>query len=186
MKKVISALTAAVMTASMSASVISAFAEYTANDLGYYLKVTSEGNYTLSDDGKTITFATAADAAGAKFTVGSYIVADTANPTIQQVGGIVQVSNNLVHLPQVGVNLDSDVEENTYVMADGSEITTTHYVNTFSYINIIDEVASGAMNMSYGSSDLFNWEWDQNQVFDWVFSFDQTGDPRNDGLDADK
>ncbi|MDE5737353.1 MAG: hypothetical protein K2H93_03205, partial [Oscillospiraceae bacterium] len=167
MKKVISALTAAVMTASMSASVISAFAEYTADNIGYYLKVTSEGNYTLSDDGKTITFAKAEDAAGATFTVGSYIVADTANPTIQQVGGIVQVSNNLVHLPQ-----------------EGSALDTEGYITAFTFLDIIDEPANGSI--IYGSSDLFNWEWEENQVFDWVFSFDAINDPRNDGLATDQ
>ena len=81
MKKVVSALTASVMCASM-AGIASVFA-YTTDEIGFYLAVTSEdAGYTVSEDGKTITFASAADAAGATFTVGHFISADASKPCL--------------------------------------------------------------------------------------------------------
>ena len=86
MKKVISALTAAAMCASMSASVMTAFAAYSANDVTMYLKAIETSAGTISEDGKTVTFATAADAANAKIKIQSFIKADTENPDILGAG----------------------------------------------------------------------------------------------------
>ena len=59
MKKVISALTVAAMCASMSASVMPAFAIDAAN-AEFYLKAVSADKATISADGATVTFASAA------------------------------------------------------------------------------------------------------------------------------
>ena len=79
MKKVISALTVAAMCASMSASVMPAFA-INAADAEFYLKAAKADKGTISADGATITFASAADAKGAKITIQEFIKADTAPP----------------------------------------------------------------------------------------------------------
>lgn len=55
MKKVISALTAAAMCASMSASAITVLAEYTAANTSFYLKVVDATAGTISEDGSKVT-----------------------------------------------------------------------------------------------------------------------------------
>ncbi len=173
MKKVISALTAAVMTASASASVLSAFAAYTSpSDLGFYLKVTSTGDYTVSDDGKTITFATKEAAAGATFTVGHYIVADTASPSIQQINGMVSLSSPALQIAETPFqNLDNaGVTTTVSNPALGTAFETTAFVNTFGfYDDIMEEFNNATGNMDtqtiqegdklYAGKDSLAWTW---------------------------
>ena len=146
MKKVISALTAATMVASMSANVMSAFAVYNESDITFYLKAnptsyyTADGkqqqtaNFTVSEDGKTVTFASAADAAGAKLGIGTYVSMPTENPTIQQVLGLVTTDSEMIHFGLGNAKLDVAVpgdEEITYTYAGGKTATIGQFVNTF-------------------------------------------------------
>ncbi|MBE6850437.1 MAG: hypothetical protein E7504_01675 [Ruminococcus sp.] len=179
MKKVVSALTAAAMCASMAASVVSVFA-YSSKDIGFYLKVNSEGKYTVSDDGKTITFASAADAAGAKFTVGQYISADPSKAAVQQTGGMVQGSDPAIHLPLEGANLDDTVasydQEITYKAGD-TEFSTNAFVNCFGWVTKRGKYKGGCGNISYNHSskypDSFKYT-DDEERFNWIwmYSFD--------------
>ena len=96
MKKVISALTAAAMCASMSASVMTAFAVYTANDIEFYLKIAEAPGGTISADGTKVTFPDAATAKASEIVVQQYIkVADISNPSVQLVNTCYQVDDAL-------------------------------------------------------------------------------------------
>jgi len=190
MKKVISALTAATMVASMSANVMSAFAVYTESDIAFTLKVNPNSyyladadgnltktaqtsNFTVSEDGKTITFASAADAAGAKFGVGAYIVADVANPSVQQVGGLVESASKSVHIQKTGAKLTGAVtgdEATTYTAAAG-DFSYDGFVNTFGSVKR-SKYANNTGDMSYGHSGEFTWSYDGPEQFFWIWAYD--------------
>jgi len=187
MKKVISALTAATMVASMSASVMSAFAVYSANDVTFFLKanptsyyegnadtgfkkVTQTANFTVSDDGKTITFASAADAAGAKIGIGTYIgVADTSASAIQQIGGMVKTTSDKITFVGNAV-LDAPVDGDTtqtYTYAGGKTFESDQFVNTFGYYKrgykyntmAMTQEVLDASQIPNGGTSAFMWIW---------------------------
>ena len=182
MKKVISALTAATMVASMSASVMSAFAVYQESDITFYLKAnpnsyyTTEGKqqqtakFTVSEDGKTVTFASAADAAGAKLGIGAYIAMPTENPTIQQVLGMVKTNSDKIHFGVGNANLMAKVDGDealTYTAAGGKEFSCDCFVNTFAVYKrnkydcntmVMTQEDIGASSLREGVSG-FTWNW---------------------------
>jgi len=204
MKKVISALTAATMVASMSASVMSAFAVYSANDIAFALKVNPDyyyeetvktgedgkdtyvagskvaqtAKFTVSEDGKTITFASKEDAAGAKFGVGFYILADATNPSVQMVGGKLESDSKSVHFNHAGANLTEAVPgdtERTYNAA-GTEFTCDYYVNTFGYLKR-GSYRDNTNNIAYGHSS--EWLWadsytgPESLIIQWTYGFNE-------------
>jgi hypothetical protein len=125
---------------------MSAFAVYNESDITFYLKAnptsyyTPDGkqqqtaNFTVSEDGKTVTFASAADAAGAKLGIDAYVSMPTENPTIQQVLGLVTTDSEMIHFGLGNAKLDVAVpgdEEITYTYAGGKTATIGQFVNTF-------------------------------------------------------
>ena len=161
MKKVISALTVAAMCASMAASTIPAFAVYKEGDVSTYLKVTSDKG-TVSADGKTVTFASAADAASAKIVVSQYLVADTSAPSIQQIGALYTTNSTKIKLGDengVGVDYASPVGEAKEYTLGGNTFTTDMFVTCFSYYTKLTKKFSvGNGNVSWGHSD--KWQGD--------------------------
>ncbi|MBQ8012294.1 MAG: hypothetical protein IJ265_12135, partial [Oscillospiraceae bacterium] len=106
MKKVVSALTAAAMCASMAAGAASVFAYYDTPDMTFSLRVMDMGEgYNISADGSTITFDSAEAAANAKVVVGQYLECEPSKGLIQQVHGCVPVSSELVQRPESGISL---------------------------------------------------------------------------------
>ena len=210
MKKVISALTAATMVASMSASVMSAFAVYGSSDIAFTMKVNPDSYYdvsgtitktaqtakfTVSDDGKTITFASAADAAGAKFGVGAYIVADTANPSVQSVGGLVEVDGKNVHIQhdpsgdgQHGANPSKAVAgdtEATYTAKSG-EFTADRFVSAFGYVDARKKTyGDNTSSITYVHSSEFSWAdtYTGPEQLLWIWMYNMSG--KGDGATTD-
>ncbi|MDE5564785.1 MAG: hypothetical protein K2I93_06485 [Oscillospiraceae bacterium] len=136
MKKVISALTVAAMCASMAASAMPAFAIYKGGEVGSYLKVVSADKGTISEDGKTITFATAADAASAKITIDQYLVCDTESVSIQKINCAFTADNTAITLGD-GVSLnDTDYKpEEVEYTVNGKTFKTSCMVNCFAWLN---------------------------------------------------
>ena len=158
MKKVISALTVAAMCASMSASVMPAFA-INAADAEFYLKAAKADKGTISADGATITFASAADAKGAKITIQEFIKADTAEPYVQQILSGFRVKDGVksIKLGEAGVDYNGTVgDEKTYKIGD-AEIDTDMFVSCFSTIDEFDEFDANVKQFMWGHSD--NWGW---------------------------
>jgi methionine-rich copper-binding protein CopC len=202
MKKVISALTAATMVASMSASVMSAFAVYGSSDIAFTMKVNPDSYYdvsgtitktaqtakfTVSEDGKTITFASAKDAAGAKFGVGAYIVADTANPSVQSVGGLVEVDGKNVHIQhdpsgdgQHGANPSKAVAgdtEATYTAKSG-EFTADRFVSAFGYVDARKGTyGDNTSSITYVHSSEWSWAdtYTGPEVLTWIWMYNMSG-----------
>ncbi len=186
MKKVVSALTAAAMCASMAAGVVSVFA-YTADELTYSLKVVSDGSYTVSEDGKTITFASAADAANASFTVGHYIKADTSKPAVQQVGGLVEASSPMIHMAADLPISEKDGEllktayydsAKTYDV-NGTSISTNLLVNCFGFVDFLGEYVHSCGDLSWGHSSGWPASWgnegdNERLLWVWAYGFDQS------------
>ncbi len=182
MKKVVSALTAAAMCASMAAGVVSVFA-YTADELTYSLKVVSDGSYTVSEDGKTITFASAADAANASFKVGHYIKADASKPAVQQVGGLVEASSPLVHMAadaKDGELLTTPYYDSakTYDV-NGTSFSTDMLVNCFGFIDFMGEYVHSCGNLTWGHSSTWPASWgnegdNERLLWVWAYAFDQS------------
>ncbi|MCR4645522.1 MAG: hypothetical protein K5695_08975 [Oscillospiraceae bacterium] len=167
MKKVISALTVAAMCASMAASAIPAFAVYKTGDVSSYLKVISASKGTISADGTTVTFDSAADAASAKLTVAQYLVADTANPSIQQIGGLYTTNSTSIKLGNNGQGVDYGATfAEQQVTADAAPydaapvtFTTTSYVNCFGYYtDLLETYTVGNGNVSWAHSS--KWQGD--------------------------
>ncbi len=182
MKKVVSALTAAAMCASMAAGAASVFAAYEAKDMAYSLRVVEAGKGTVSADGSTITFASAADAANATFLVGQYLECDPANVAIQQIGGCVSVSDPAVNLSDADGNVasvslaDTDAyysEAKSYTSAAGVSFSTNAFVNCFGYTNKLKKYKSNAMVQQWGSSKNWPAEWgyaDKNEHIIWTWA----------------
>ena len=203
MKKVISALTAATMVASMSASVMSAFAVYGPSDIAFTMKVNpnsyydvstgtitkkaQDAKFTVSEDGKTITFASAADAAGAKIGIDAYMVADVSSPSVQSVGGLVEVDGKNVHIQhdptdiaQHGANLKKAVDgdaEASYTAKAGA-FTADRFVSAFGYIDsrkgtYLDTTSS----ITYVHSS--EWAWADTytgpEVLTWIWMYNLSG-----------
>ncbi len=181
MKKVVSALTAAAMCASMAAGAASVFAAYEAKDMAYSLRVVEAGKGTVSADGSTITFASAADAANATFLVGQYLECDPANVAIQQVGGCVSVSDAAVNLSDADGNVasvslaETDAyysEAKSYTSAAGVTFSTNAFVNCFGYTNKLKKYNANTMVQQWGSSKLWPADWgyaDKNEHIIWTW-----------------
>jgi len=171
MKKVISALTAAAMCASMSAGVINVFAEYTADNTSFYLKVVEASAGTISEDGSTVTFASAADAKGAKLVVQEFIKADTANPSVQQVGSTFSVSDKAITLGD-GIDYSEPVgEEKSYTIGDKT-FSTDLFVNCFGYVNKRGKYVKGCGQASWGHSSEWTWEYSGVDVYSLIWASD--------------
>ena len=179
MKKVISALTAAVMCASMSVSVMPAIAAYTASDIDFYLGAVSAGKGTISADGSTITFASAADAAGAEILVNSYFhVADTSDPSVSGFNLAVSPSSKSISLPMDKATgfKDAGTETKEYTLSDGRTFSTNTFVSTFDYLNKLGKYKSGTGTGTWGHSSGWYWadEYTGPEVLNlmWQSSFD--------------
>jgi cytoskeletal protein RodZ len=211
MKKVISALTAATMVASMSASVMSAFAVYGSSDIAFTMKVNPDSYYdvstgtvtktaqtakfTVSDDGKTITFASAKDAAGAKIGIGAYIVADTANPSVQSVGGLVEVDGKNVHIQHDptpdgnhGANPAKAVAGDTTATytAKSGEFTADRFVSAFGYVDARKGTyGDNTSSITYVHSSEWSWadSYTGPEVLTWIWMYNMSG--KGDGATTD-
>ena len=179
MKKVISALTAAVMCASMSVSVMPAIAAYTASDIDFYLGAVSAGKGTISADGSTITFASAADAAGAEILVNSYFhVADTSDPSVAGFNLAVSPSSKSISLPMEKATgfKDAGAETKEYTLSDGRTFSTNTFVSTFDYLNKLGKYKSGTGTGTWGHSSGWYWadEYTGPEILNlmWQPSFD--------------
>ncbi len=187
MKKVISALTAAAMCASMSASVMTAFAVYSANDVEFYLKVVDASAGTISADGTTITFASAADAKNAKLTVQEFIKADTANPSVQQVGSTFEASAKGIvlgtktvddkgNVTYPGVDYSKPLGDEAEYDINGVTVKTNQFVSCFGYANKLKKFKSGTGEATWGSSRNYSWDYtgpDQLSII-WASDFADT------------
>ena len=183
MKKVISALTAAAMCASMSASVMTAFAVYSAADTSFYLKVSDPGKGTLSEDGTTITFASAEDAKGATFTVQEFIKADASQPSVQQVGSTFQASAKGITLgtadadgAYAGVSYTAAIGDEAEYDINGVTVKTNQFMNCFAYANKLKKFKNGTGNASWGSSRNYSWAYDgpDQLTITWASDFGDT------------
>jgi len=169
MKKAITILTAIVMCVSMSAKMM----VYSANDIEFYLKIVSASAGTISNDGATITFASAAEAKGVKLVVQEFIRADASNPSIQQIGSTFSVSDKAITLGN-GVSYSDPIgEEKEYKLNDKS-VTTDLFVSCFAYVGKRKKFASGTGVATWGHSKDFQWAYDgvdQLSII-WGSSFD--------------
>ena len=158
MKKVISALTVAAMCASMSASVMPAFA-INAADAEFYLKAAKADKGTISADGATITFASAADAKGAKITIQEFIKADTAEPYVEQILSGFRVKDGVksIKLGESGVDYLGTVGDSKSYKIGETEIDTDMFVSCFSTVDEFDEFDPNVKQFMWGHSD--NWSW---------------------------
>jgi len=135
--------------------------------------VDSTGNYTVSEDGKTITFATAADAAGATFTVGHYLVADTSAPSIIQVGGMVESSSNDVNFGSEIKDMSNPIGEAKTYTANGKEFTTDYFVSTFGWLNSRGKYGTATAAGTSARSDDWPETWDKStKKFQWNWMYD--------------
>jgi len=178
MKKVISALTAAAMCASMSASAITVFAEYTAANTSFYLKVVDATAGTISEDGTKITFASAAEAKDAKLTVQEFIKADAANPSVQQVGSTFSVSDKAIKLSD-GVSYSKKIGDDKEYTVGDKTFTTNLFVNCFGYLNSRGKYQSGTGDASWGHSDQYTWDYSGVDQLSIIWASDFGDDSRD-------
>ncbi len=175
MKKVVSALTAAAMCASMAAGVMSVFAAYTPEEIAFSLEVVSTGDYTV--DGNTITFASAEAAKNATFTVAQYIEADPSKVDIQQVGGRVQASDFSVVLADTAASLTDSAYNDTaveYTLSDGTTFSTKMFVNCFGWLNARGAYKHGTSMFAVTDESTFSFDYDGTSQLSWIwmYSFD--------------
>ncbi|MBO4720837.1 MAG: leucine-rich repeat domain-containing protein [Prevotella sp.] len=169
MKKAITILTAIVMCVSMSAKMM----VYSANDIEFYLKIVSASAGTISNDGATITFASAAEAKGAKLVVQEFIKADASNPSIQQIGSTFSVSDKAITLGH-GVSYSVPIGEMKEYTLNGNTISTDLFVSCFAYAGKRKKYGSGTGEATWGHSTDFQWAYDgvdQLSII-WASSFD--------------
>ncbi len=169
MKKVVSALTAAAMCASMAAGVMSAIA-YEAGDVNLSLEVISTGSYTV--DGSTITFASAEDAKNASFTVAQFVNCDATTPDITQVGARIVASDAAITLTKDKLadptNATHYAEAQTYTVND-VEFSTTNYVCCFSYLNKLKKFKNGTAAFVSSETEI---DGADSVAWIWQYSFD--------------
>ncbi|MCR5718090.1 MAG: hypothetical protein K6F80_03520 [Oscillospiraceae bacterium] len=167
MKKVISALTAAAMCASMSASVMSVFAVDAAK-AEIYLKAASASAGTLSEDGSTLTFASAADAAGAKINVQAFIKADATEPNLQQVITAFSTSSKSIKLGG-GVSLNQPVGDAKDYDINGTTVNTNLFVNCFAQANKRGKLTNPSDQTLWGHSDEFTFDYDGPDIYNYIW-----------------
>ncbi|MDE5754907.1 MAG: dockerin type I repeat-containing protein [Oscillospiraceae bacterium] len=185
MKKVISAMTAAVMTASAFASVMSASAVYSGpDDVRFYLKALPGEGYTVSDDGRTVTFASAADAAGKKIEIQHFLDASTSDPAITQLTYMVASSNEaMVHSPsKLTYSLSGKAYDTakTYTV-NGETFETDLFVIPFGYLDILGEYSSDTGSVIESNTAAFMWDYDDAEndafIFCWMYGATNTDYP---------
>ncbi len=155
MKKVISALTAATMVASMTAGVMSAYAAYDAASVRYYL-ATGDDKATrieVKDTSKDTTI-----------TIQSYIDCDTdVAPTQILTAGVgLDMPDGITFTSGTSSNADG-AEERTYNLSNGASFTSKRFVNCFDGYNVrLEEVtnncaSSGDWGISVDGVPVWNW-----------------------------
>jgi hypothetical protein len=171
MKKVISALTVAAMCASMSASVLPAFA-IDAAKAEFYLKAVKADKGTISEDGATITFASAADAKGAKITIQEFIKADTSEPYVQQVlSGFRVVDTKSIKLGEEGVDYEAaGYGESAEYSINGTNVKTDKFVSCFATLSKTKKFQSGAKQVSWGHSNNWAFEYDGPDTLNLIWA----------------
>ena len=173
MKKIITILTAIATCASMSARMM----VYSANDVEFYLKIVSASAGTISADGTIITFASPAEAKGAKLVVQEFIKADFSNPSIQQVGSTFSVNDKSISLDN-GVSYSNPIgQEKEYTLnykGVTTTVTTDCFVSCFAYANKRKKFASGTGDATWGHSKDYTWAYDgvDQMTIIWASSFD--------------
>ena len=172
MKKIITILTAIATCASMSARMM----VYSANDVEFYLKIVSASAGTISADGTIITFASPAEAKGAKLVVQEFIKADHSNPFIQQVGSTFSVNDKSISLDN-GVSYSDPIGQEKEYTLNGNTVTTDCFVSCFAYANKRKRFASGTGDATWGHSKDYTWAYDGVDHVDqmtiiWASSFD--------------
>ena len=172
MKKIITILTAIATCASMSARMM----VYSANDVEFYLKIVSASAGTISADGTIITFASPAEAKGAKLVVQEFIKADHSNPSIQQVGSTFSVNDKSISLDN-GVSYSDPIGQEKEYTLNGNTVTTDCFVSCFAYANKRKRFASGTGDATWGHSKDYTWAYDGVDHVDqmtiiWASSFD--------------
>lgn len=172
MKKIITILTAIATCASMSARMMF----YTDNDVEFYLKIVSASAGTISADGTIITFASRAEAKGAKLVVQEFIKADSSNPSIQQVGSTFSVNDKSISLDN-GVSYSDPIGQEKEYTLNGKTVTTDCFVSCFAYANKRGKFFSGTGDATWGHSEHYTWAYngvdhvDQMTII-WASSFD--------------
>ena len=169
MKKIITILTAIATCASMSARMM----VYSANDVEFYLKIVSASAGTISADGTIITFASPAEAKGAKLVVQEFIKADFSNPSIQQVGSTFSVNDKSISLDN-GVSYSDPIGQEKEYTLNGNTVTTDCFVSCFAYANKRKRFASGTGDATWGHSKDYTWAYDgvDQMTIIWASSFD--------------
>lgn len=171
MKKIITILTAIATCASMSARMM----VYSANDVEFYLKIVSASAGTISADGTIITFASLAEAKGAKLVVQEFIKADLSNPFIQQVGSTFSVNDKSISLDN-GVSYSNPIGQEKEYTLNGKTVTTDCFVSCFAYANKRKNFASGTGDATWGHSKDYTWAYDgvDQMTIIWASSFDDS------------
>ena len=169
MKKIITILTAIATCASMSARMM----VYSANDVEFYLKIVSASAGTISADGTIITFASRAEAKGAKLVVQEFIKADHSNPFIQQVGSTFSVNDKSISLDN-GVSYSDPIGQEKEYTLNGKTVTTNYFVSCFAYAKKRGNFASGTGDATWGHSKYYTWDYDgvDQMTIIWASSFD--------------
>ena len=169
MKKIITILTAIATCASMSARMM----VYSANDVEFYLKIVSASAGTISADGTIITFASPAEAKGAKLVVQEFIKADHSNPSIHQVGSTFSVNDKSISLDN-GVSYSDPIGQEKEYTLNGITVTTDCFVSCFAYANKRKTFASGTGDATWGHSKDYTWAYDgvDQMTIIWASSFD--------------
>jgi hypothetical protein len=187
MKKVISALTVAAMCASMSASVLPAFA-INAADAEFYLKAIDAGKGTISADGSTITFASAADAKGTKITIQEFIKADTSEPYVEQILSGFRVAGGVksITLADEGVDYKKAgyTKENKTYTLNGVEVETNKFVSCFSLVDDFDEFDPNVVQFNWGHSSLWSWKYDGGDTLNLIWAQPNGAKFNNDKTDT--
>lgn len=169
MKKIITILTAIATCASMSARMM----VYSANDVEFYLKIVSASAGTISADGTIITFASPAEAKGAKLVVQEFIKADHSNPSIHQVGSTFSVNDKSISLDN-GVSYSDPIGQEKEYTLNGITVTTDCFVSCFAYANKRKRFASGTGDATWSHSKDYTWAYDgvDQMTIIWASSFD--------------
>jgi len=177
MKKVISALTAAAMCASMSAGIMTAFAAFSHEDMSLYLKVVEDSSGKGVIDGNTITFKSG-ETNGAVLTLQEFIDCDVNGAQIQQVGSTFTTNSTNIKLGDP-VSYSKNYTEKTYTLANGTTFTTDLFPCCFGWwdsdfgeFNTGSQASTGT-NADWGAGFVGNGDNDVVLV-NWASSFDET------------
>ena len=152
MKKVISALTAATMVASMTAGVMSAYAAYDAASIRYYL---------ASGDDKATT-ATVSNDADQTVTIQTYIDCDTDGANVLTAGVGLDLPEGITFANGTS-SLKDGTTDRTYTLSNGASFTSKRFVNCFdAYDADMEEVfnncaVGGEWSTSVDEKPVWSW-----------------------------